>query len=1147
MPSDSNDTSEEIPDPERLVVPGYNLPENIFNKGKPFYLEKDPLTGAVNFNNKSPSLDFDNEEYDYIEDEPNSDIYAKSNINRKDGSLLGHKPSDVNQLVPNFHDFLHLPVKYNPDKYVYPLISNSYANTKIQGNINKQYNHKEYSATTYRPTASPTYYTTKAYYNNYQASQTPDRYPSTTKKPSTTKPLNLMNSPTNHPSFEEEYPKKTEKLKPNHPVTKPSTPSTTTKSLFEQLFGDFDVIEPTVKPFSVAKATTQKYPEITTKSQLINNNITSFEEESYDYADYNEYPATDNVAVESKPSTPTKIEFKPNKSENKYEKPVEKYKPEKPKEEVKNTNKKQTYSEIDDSYFIKSEDNKFEVINQTEYPTIVYSERVTSTTTPTTTTTKVTSLPLGENHVTHNNRQPIIVATSNLKEQLNNEKIPQKPFGYDKGVLPPSTSNIHIAPDQDVVSFVVGNHQNVGDGQYVGATFKESPYDHNPFRPLYVQPDAENSFNYPLPNSNYQPAQNIPKITTSSVTILPIRNSEASLAIGMPVSDVKVQIPGQVVDDNLDIAEEITYPKGTGSKIVFPDENQPTTLPPDLNQPNNLHLPPVHPLSAPPNREVLQLNSKPMFHQLPSDLTPPSEKEVVYPPRLDRIRPPWDPRPGHFYSGRPEYARPPRPPLPPPSAEIYKRIDNLPNILPQFRPNARISNAPHYYENPNKKPFLRQPLLERPSNKPLGFFEKLHPPPPPKNLHNLRPHVDQELKLRNSYHQNNPGDDRNIIENSKKPVQEFGFYQSPPKIVLANRRQGDEEPEVETLQMIQAKQAEKKEVQETTTIVKANLNGKDSVEKPLYVVYPINTPPLKLDVIDNNKKEAVVIGTRAELPLPPSEINQFPYEQTPLLNTKDRKDAPILKPHPRPSTFPIRSDFPYPIERPDPSMLTETPTNNKIDLTDKQITKNSFESNQWNTLENVESRIITNKLNTHGPNQISVTLKTYTEKPIAVAYTPTEPHDDHPDKYSMPNYGGSVIPEIRPGDSNSEFTVSAVMHTHPHIDMATQNMDFINKHKQEDNHRLDNEMYTTHVPAQDFQAPFQASVNLDSISQGWSVIRDKNKQEETSSEPEATTISVATSSEFDIENFKPQLIGGFKPIYEMTEDENKKNVSERQE
>ncbi|RZC40578.1 titin, partial [Asbolus verrucosus] len=1187
--TNSTVTSEEIPNPSPLVLPGYNLPENIFNKGKPFYLEKDPLTGKVDFDSKTSSLKLDDDLYDYVEEEPGSNIYDKANIDRKDGSLGSHRPSDVNQLTPNFHDFLNLPVKYNSDKYVYPLISSSYANTKIQGNVNKYYNHKDYNVktSTYKPTVSPTYYSsTKNYFS--ESKTTPSTTTTTTTTtPKTTTPVyltstfpNLMNSPINHPSFHEDfedYYDETEKPSETFSTTKnidniyltTKAPTTTTTrrimSIFEQLFGDYEeTIATTEKPKSPplpslftnlalnksktkydSEVKTEK-PSYTTPSHqhfvnshagpnILSGSNMGLESNSYEYEDEysDKLEHEDSLAVESKPLKEIQIT---EKSTVFTEAPTTISTKLSTVSSTVTTTTQPSSTKSQEYFYDYNYENKD---NQTVKPSV----SIVIPTKPPTSTVKVTSLPLGENHVSNlNNRQPIIVATQNLREQLNNERVLPRPFGFEKPAQqPPSTSNVHIAPDQDMVSFVVGNHQNVDGGQYVGTSLKESPYDSNPFRPLYGQQAeySKDTVSYTIQTSPevYKPIQNFPAVASSSVTIQPQKNSEASLAIGVPVSSIK-QVPGQVVDEKLEIDnEKIEFPKGTGTKVVFPDDKMSTAA--------NLLPPPPQPLPPTPNREVLQLNSKPMYHQLPSDLTPPKEKEVIplsSSTRLDRPRPPWDPRPGHFHSGKPEYVRPPRPP-----PEIpFRRIDNLPNILPQFRPNVK-PNGPPLYLN-------RQPLLDRPSNRPVGFFEKLQPPPPPKNLHNLRkiPPPPQTLE------QIRPAvaEDRIINEAPKKPIQDhFSFYQTPPKVVLQNRRIANLDGDVETLQMIQAKKAEKKDIL-VEVVTDKNDGGTD---KPLYVVYPVNTPPIKLDVMDANKKENVVIGTRAELPLPPSKIGQnFDYEQNPILNPKDRNDAPVLKPHPRP-TFPIKSDFPYPLERPDPSVLNpavpETPSNNGNNLDESD---NFVSSNQWNTIgENIESRIVTG-LKSQNSNQISVTLKTYTEKPIAVAYTPTEPHDRYdPDKYSMPNYASPVIPEIRLGTADNaeighgkpdnEFTVSAVMHTHPQIDVGIKNKQKYPEDNLGQNHKSDTDASSIHQL--DFQAPFQASVNIDSMSQGWSVVRDKNKSTTEIGE-EVTTLPLATTSEFDIENFKPQLIGGFKPIYNFPEEPSKvkdAEVSEREE
>lgn len=459
----------------------------------------------------------------------------------------------------------------------------------------------------------------------------------------------------------------------------------------------------------------------------------------------------------------------------------------------------------------------------------------------------------------------------------------------------------------------------------------------------------------------------------------------------------------------------------TGNKVVFPSEKpvQSNLIP----SPNS-------------NGEVLQLNSKPMYHQLPSDLTPPKETQ------MGGFRPPW-----HF-----------KPPRPHPEM-AYKRIDNLPNILPQFRPNMNKKHhpVPYYYD----KRFNRQPLLERPSNRPVNYYPphpnvyKRYPPPPPPPRNILRGNLD--LEERRPLAQQPPqslddtpmAEDRIINEDPRRDP-ELDVYQTPPNMV-PNRRQG--EGEVETLQMIQAKN-DNKEEQGISKV--AAQEPQKTMDKTIYKVYPVNTQEPNQSVKDDN--------------------NDFNYKQ------QDRNDAPILKPHPRPVAPPGKGgDFPYHLERPTPPTLG---------------------TNQWNTIRDDPT------------NQIAVTLRTYTEKPIAIAYTPTEPHPLNGDRYSMPNYGSPVIPEIRPGSMT-------------YANLPPPPPPPINNQQ-----RIDSDIMIT--PKLDFQAPFQASVKLDAniTNQGWAVV-DRNNTATLDEETEVTTLPWATTSEFDIENFKPQLIGGFTPLYTM--------------
>lgn len=1162
-------------------------------------------------------------------------------------------------MTPNFHDFLNLPVKYNPDKYVYPLISSSYANTKIQGNVQSSSNHKNYNSATVKPTVSPTYYSTKSVY--YQpkettASTTTTQRTTTTTKTTTTQTppttkVNLLNSPMNHPSYyttepdyaynDYEYFTTKAPVKAPPPIKEKTTQRP--YSIFDELFGDYEEPKPALKPPSLFsnlpsmgfsdKVKPEDVKEKNDTKPGLTNMITqnshgvpnNGDKDDYEYDDYEETAenVTKSQIVTPEPTKNIVITTQKTASFSNFHqnyKPVNEVKESSynvyPQNDTKSTEKpyisitsSENYEDLDDEEEITKSSTK--IISITETPPAM----------------RVTSLPLGENHPTA--RLPIISLTNgNLKEQLMNEMVDMPTKIPEKDIKPSASTNIHVAPDQDTVSFVVSNKQNENQKE----TFVS-----NSFRPLYTQnqpqqqpaldqngkiketitftgtgqtnsnyswtvpqkhdypnfesmpasvynQEIQSNYSWTIPETssklpikfsqtnsvyNSAPEYNLQHVSSgysvgqsgsgyaqgsvfnvgtnygtkykipqgsnyqyaqvgtnynltvypeggASVNIQPLRGTEASLSIGSPTNEIKTK-PGQVVDEKLDLKDPEIVKNKPSNKIVFPDD-KPTTYAPN------------------PNREILSLYSKPMLHPLPSDLTPPSEKEVK-PPIRNNVRPPWDPRPGHFYAGRPEYARPPRPHKP----EIYKRVDGLPNILPQFRPNAKVGTSAYHHDIPINGYMQRQPLLERPSNRPIGFFEKLlPPPPPPKRILELRKPVTLSQHLMQAEIKERHPIKESKIEKATENFKEQQFSgfppQIPPKVPIANRRNGEDDTEISTLQMLHAKQSDKVNTIKPNMPPPFKINYKETTDKPVYVVYPVNSSPLKLDVLDTDNKETVVIGTRSEPPLPPSKINQeFPTytEQKPILKPKD---SPILKPHSKPN-FPVKTEFPYPIEKPDPTVLNNPETASKESEEIKY--PDPYQSNnQWTTLE-TESRIINgNKINLAEP--ISATLKTYTPSPIAIAYTPTESSDE---KYSMPNYASSVISEIRNtdkshqhgivGNQGSEFTVSAVMHTHQNMMLGnTVRKGSVTSEKLE-NHKLEEVQYPAKL---DFQAPFQASVNIGSSNNGWSVVRDKSKENiDRKDDGEMTTLIPETST-FDIENFKPQMFSGFKPIYEFPEE-----------
>lgn len=107
------------------------------NGGKPFSLEKDPLTGEIDYE-KAPPVKILNITDRYDEDHP----IAKVETHERDTGAL--EPNAI-----GLHDFLNLPAHYSSDRYdkshSFPvIISGSYANTKVQSGANSYniFNHR---------------------------------------------------------------------------------------------------------------------------------------------------------------------------------------------------------------------------------------------------------------------------------------------------------------------------------------------------------------------------------------------------------------------------------------------------------------------------------------------------------------------------------------------------------------------------------------------------------------------------------------------------------------------------------------------------------------------------------------------------------------------------------------------------------------------------------------------------------------------------------------------------------------------------------------------------------------------------------------------------------------------------------------------
>lgn len=190
-------------------------------------------------------------------------------------------------------------------------------------------------------------------------------------------------------------------------------------------------------------------------------------------------------------------------------------------------------------------------------------------------------------------------------------------------------------------------------------------------------------------------------------------------------------------------------------------------------------------------------------------------------------------------------------------------------------------------------------------------------------------------------------------------------------------------------------------------------------------------------------------------------------------------------------------------------------------------------------------QVFSNKKNSKddesGSSAISVTLHRYptTSTPIAYVYTPT----DHRRR---------VSPEYLEGEPLQLEDVTR--------DEISRRQDLLEKPILLPSQQASSSSNSAPSP-QNFMAPFVASLNAEEApsQNGWSVVssypannstmdhnknvtsNQMNNEDEESNEdtiPLATTATPSTpfmdkNHEFDPDNFKPQLFGGFKPIYEF--------------
>ncbi|XP_017794937.1 PREDICTED: uncharacterized protein LOC108576443 [Habropoda laboriosa] len=1194
-------------------APRYHLPYPFaFNGGRPFSLEKDPITGKIDFEKAPPvkALNFSSRYQEHAnENEPanNKNSQKENNSHSPKKKMENNKetddvsPNEINPYSPNFHDFLNLPVHYSSDKYdkdKYPLISSSYANTKVQSGSNSYstYNHKPYHGETvmYYPTRKP--YVPKATSPTTTTTTTTPRSRPFTTTTTTTTPRPTTTSTTTKPTTTT-----TTTTPPSPTAASTSTrapvvttwrpPMSTTKRFTDHL-EDYDDILPIEKlqasmynnnhqgPNNIVQHTRDPQTKPPVKHEEYIDSYEDYEigegEDMKDYVSMKE-PTNEVVRTSTLPTTTQAV-----------------------LNMTTTTGTPETTSMITTTTSMPSLSPSTAYSSPVPLESTFHSNLLPFQGLP---QRPVTSMPLDNDPrvpsgFENDNRRHGIADNVIINQGYRpNTLINQRPTGLGGGILVESTSNIVIPPDQDTVSFVLGNRQNVEGGYYsLGTAIGENPYGGSTgidvsFRPLYgVSPDK----------ANYDPpADHRGNIGLPSVSVLDNNPTYAAQTWMQPNPSSPQKLPNEIEPSRI----QNSFVKGT----VLLEQTEDKKEDKDINfvvfpkdepkQPVEEHIVivneadgTVHEITASsttlkPIRMEPPVLSEEHLPQLSENLTPPAERPKP-PPQFYY----------HYHHGgttRPDHPRPPQrlplpprgkqppsplPPPPPPSESMgirrrpYSPDSNLPNILPQFRPNAKTSHGHRGSEaigtipaGQSYPPRVRQPVQSHPPTRrpmpppPPSYLQRLNPPPPP--IHALKlagaastktesivppreaestvkrfrlPAVpvtsrgedDVKLAHRLSSQKLRLEEEERSERYSEEPPQ------VPPRPPLFPKRRTADSPHVATLQMIQQHGEFEEDITEPNlSAMNANTNDDSDrivieqeadrrkfdshetmAEPPVYVVYPVNTA-VNIHPDDSREKdESVVVGTRGpHRPLPPETLLQDNEDEE-----IDEEPSPPI--HNIFNGRPVASDFPYPLERPDPSILVngmrETPL---LVPSDQKQQEESMKENTEEKDDKDSSVNVIPYLQDFVPfparknDVISATLHRLpalsSSTPIAYVYTPTaqashrldvDIRDEESSKTDKSDQKPVLLPSQQPSSSSSS------------------------------------------APSpQNFMAPFVASVSAEAPSKnGWSVVvveptisrkSDDDSSEITSDAEESQT----EKAEFDAENFKPQLFGGFKPIYEF--------------
>lgn len=1138
------------------VIPGYFT----FNDGQPFLVDKDPLTGSLNFNIKTTPVRsqqlFKNSEDDYLyEDETG---YGRETIDRKDGDIYGLKTYGQNDIKDStksqedLHKFLNLPVHYN-NHNKFPLISSSYANTKVQGHGSSSYsNHKPYS-TTSTTTRSPS---TSAPSQNTQKSHDTTTTPSTTIRTTTPYRTTTATQKTTTPSaydyeyvdyYDDKYDQESSERPALNYIPSGQHPSTTYTTSKPTTIVSSTTTTPTTTTtiattFTTSTTTTRKPPTYYTEPTKPSSVRTTPREKVAIVTslpiDPKDEPEMDKTPLSIRLSTTTnKIDSMTTKgfgfsvlSRNETDSQVE----DSASNVVINISAKPTNANTDLEFGMRittegpyrgTFPNKTSVeptgfgygvpsINSGVVPGLrpppwgyggvppfqpmgsVHPHVLPPKRPPVNTEykppyegnyvkpTKIsgghptpphTYLTVGSNHPSHHfppvmNKPPPPFfpehqthASSVNHQSFENvkHKLPEKFNGDNFNIvvgnipkLPPQPLNLSSASQGEAKKPVDQPPEfNVKPSHPTKIHLPHPPYEtsnghagiqYGPKRPPIGFPENQQK---PSEGFSLVPSNQYGKVPQDQAN--PSYSLQTSFSIGAPQYDEEKETPRPM--------------QGVG-QVLFPDDDKviegnkkPSTWPqgqhgPSNNPPIGPHhhavvRPPMPPQVRPPQRYPL-----PEMHQNVPDGYP---------------RPHWDSHVKHpylFTSGPKKDSMNPTPNfIPPkrPKPQNPQRPD-LPNILPQFRPNAKVGPGEyHGPPHPNHPPYINPPKVREP-------FDTLQPPPLPRPQF-LRHHGNEEQFP-----------EKKIDKKEQLPVhlplvhKRMTGPQSGSRVTPLGFMQGNLPPRNAMLRN------DFKEVEKNK-------------DEPVFVVYPSNGG----NKPSSPSEGVVVVGTRgSQRPLPPDnlgiqeDLDPFPLDDNsnfPIPN-RDRTDTPILKiksttkPHHKP-------EFPYSLVKPGgvepPQKII---SGGMIDLK-KEYT--AYSPTVSSSTEEILLKEHDSEIN------IIPYLQDY------MPYATKKP-------FSKPVDGWNVE------DKSTLKPLSVTLNTF----LGSTN-------KPIKNHLMVTEKIDSEPERQDFQAPFHAS--LSEPSQGWSVVTQNNVASDKSSDDDITP-KPTEETKFDIDNFKPELLSGFKPI-----------------